>query len=173
MKSTKRQSWPEVLLPLVVAESVCQEIAVFLDVRIPKRHARWLAVKAETCFQRNRRFREQMLARGNAPLEQLRMYMRHWLSSLLHEERPDLWCALPESFDIGHRLPSGKHPRINRRQRTPLPASRRWNPSRATRHPRWLFLETRKPKMRSSPSPSPSPPDTLLPYEVLHEFPIC
>lgn len=161
--------WPSALLPWAVAESVCQEAMAFLDVALPKRYARWLTAKAEICFKRNVRFRKKMMGKGNAARDDLRMYMRHWLSSLLHEERPDLWYALPGSFDLGHRLPEGQHPRQNRRQHGALPKSRRWNPSRALSNTRWQFLEKRPAVPRKASARS----DTPLPYEAVHEYPIC
>lgn len=173
MKTRRSIEWPDALLPWVVAESVCEEVSGFLDVRMPKRLARWLTAKAEVCFQRNRRFREKMLALGQTPREDLLMYMRHWLASLLREERPDLWSALPSSFDLGHRLPGGKHPRINRRHRVPLPASRRWNPSRTRAHSRWAFLEPPQPAVRPSHSRRQGQGDHPLPYAAVHEYPIC
>ena len=161
-------AWPEVLLPGVVAHSVCDEVARFLDVEIPERLADWLTAKAERCFQRNRRFRHLMQGRGNAPRDRLQMFMRHWLSALLGTERPDLWYALPPAFDLGHALPPGSHPRVNRRGRGPMPGPCAWNPDASLRRAPWRFLDNRPrrpaPQVRrtvraSLPVP-PSPPVT-------------
>jgi hypothetical protein len=34
------------------------------------------------------------------------MTMRHWLAGVLAKERPALFRALPDSFKLGHPLPS-------------------------------------------------------------------
>jgi hypothetical protein len=133
-------AWPVVLLPGVIAQSVCDEASQFLDVELPARLADWLTAKAERCFQRNRRFRSLMQGRGNAPRDWLRVFMRHWLSALLGTERPDLWYCLPPAFDLGHALPPGSHPRVNRRGRGPLPGPCAWRPARALEQPPWRFL---------------------------------
>ncbi len=143
MRSPERirsASWPEVLLPGVIAQTVCDEVSHFLDVEIPERHADWLAAKADRYFARNRRFRTLMRGRGNAPRDWLYVFMRHWLAALLGTERPDLWYCLPPDFDLGHALPPGSHPRVNRRGRGPLPPPLAWNPERALASPSWRFL---------------------------------
>ena len=55
-------------------------------------------------------FRKLMRGRGNAPRDWLYAFMRHWLAALLDLERPDLYQCLPEDFNLGHRLPPGRHP---------------------------------------------------------------
>jgi len=84
-----------------------------------------------------------MRGRGNAPRDWVYVFMRHWLASFLHLERPDLIRCLPVDFSNGKRLPSGTHPRINRVGSIPhlLPASRDWEASRVTRHHRWAWLK--------------------------------
>jgi hypothetical protein len=127
-------------LPWAIAESICQEVAVFLGVPLPRRYARWLTAKAEVCFQKNEYFRRHVRGQGNAPRAYLYMNMRHWLAALIGTERRDLWACLPPSFDLGHRLPPGQHPRQNRRTSGPLPPPRRWRPELVLTHPRWHWL---------------------------------
>ena len=128
------------MLPWLIAETACREVEVFLNISLPQRYARWITAKAEVCFQKNKRFRRQMRSRGNAPREYLRMYMRHWLSALLGTERRDLWFCLPPSFALGHPLPHGQHPRINRRNGLTLPRPRRWRPALVLAHRNWQWL---------------------------------
>jgi hypothetical protein len=99
-----------------------------------------MTAKAETCFQKNKYFRRRMRARGNASRANLYMYMRHWLAALLGTERRDLWFCLPQSFDLGHPLPPGRHPRQNRRNKLPLPHPRRWRPELILSHRNWQWL---------------------------------
>lgn len=187
MNSTTPKPWPEALLPWAVAESICAEAGVFLGVAVPRRRARWLEAKAQRCFEHSRHFRAKMLARGEAPLHNLRMFMRHWLASLLQLERPDLWYALPPYFAMGVRLPAEKHPRVNRHHSGPLPRARRWNPARVLAHPRWHFLaptpDPERPVQQIQPPRPTEPPPTHVrpaptplmptPYHALYEYPIC
>ena len=131
--------WPLAMLPEVIAQSAVWEVSAFLDMHIPRRYERWLALKADVCFQKNDRFRRSMRGRGNAPRDTLRMFMRHWLAALLGTERPDLLSYLPEPFDLGHPLPAGPHERV-RRRRGSLFRFRPWNSERVLSHPRWHFL---------------------------------
>ena len=121
--------WPAAVLPWAMAETICQEASVFLGLALPRRYAQWLTAKAEVCFQKNAYFRRHVRGQGNAPRAYLYMNMRHWLAALLGTERRDLWACLPETFDLGQPLPPGPHPRINRRNKLPLPRPRRWNPA--------------------------------------------
>jgi hypothetical protein len=130
------------LMPWLIAETVCDEVSQFLGVYLPARYAEWLEAKAELCYSGRRRFYKLMRGRGNAPRDWLYAFMRHWLGSILHLERPDFSCCLPMSFARGKRLAHGTRPRTNRFGCNPdfLPASRDWDPSRVTRHHRWAWL---------------------------------
>jgi energy-coupling factor transporter ATP-binding protein EcfA2 len=141
-----------------VAESICDEAGRYLGVCIPRKRAHWLTEKAEVCFQRNPRFRKQIRSAGNSGMGYLRMYMRHWLASILALERPDLYRALPDSFALGRALPPGRSP--CRRNASPLRA-RRWNPARVLGNRRWQFLEVSIPAApairRDNPRPGALP----------------
>jgi hypothetical protein len=151
-------AWPEAFLPWAVAESICDEAGRYLGVCIPRKRAHWLTEKAEVCFQRNPRFRKQIRSAGNSGMGYLRMYMRHWLASILALERPDLYRALPDSFALGRALPPGRSP--CRRNASPLRA-RRWNPARVLGNRRWQFLEVSIPAApairRDNPRPGALP----------------
>ena len=129
-------------MPWLIAETVCAEVSHFLDVELPDRYAEWLDAKAERCYSGRRHFYKLMQAGGNAARDRLYLFMRHWLTSFLHLERPDLFQCLPVSFGNGRRLPPGQHPRINRLGASALwlPAPRDWDASRVIRHHRWAWL---------------------------------
>jgi len=131
------------LMPSAIAESVCAEVSRFLDVPLPARYAIWLEAKAHRCYSAHRHFYKLMQAGGNVARDRLFMFMRHWLASMVHLERPDLSCCLPVTFGDGKRLPPGTHPRINRvvSYSRWLPAPRDWNESQVTRHHRWAWLK--------------------------------
>jgi hypothetical protein len=130
------------LMPWLIAETVCEEVSQFLDVELPARYAVWLDAKAELCYGGHRHFRKLMRGRGNAPRDWLYVFMRHWLASILHLERPDLCRCLPVEFCCGKRLQRGTHPRINRAGsiRNFLPAPCAWDDSRVIRHHTWAWL---------------------------------
>jgi hypothetical protein len=83
-----------------------------------------------------------MRGRGNAPRDWLYAFMRHWLAAWLDLERPDLYQCLPEDFNLGHRLPPGRHPLIRRKGFVPtlLPKPRPWDACRVLEHRRWRWL---------------------------------
>lgn len=130
------------LMPWVIADSVCGEVSRFLGVELPDRYVDWLDAKAERCYAGHRHFYKLMRGSGNAPRDWLYVFMRHWLDSMLKLERPDLRRCLPREFGNGHRLPDGTHPREDRRGfiRDLLPAPRPWDAARVTRHFRWSWL---------------------------------
>ena len=125
------------LMPWIVADSVCAEVSRFLNVELPSRYAAWLDAKAELCYAGHRHFRKLMRGRGNAPRDWLYAFMRHWLASILHLERPDLCCRLPVEFGEGKRLPCIDRGGSRRGFR---PAPRNWDASRVIRHHRWAWL---------------------------------
>ena len=129
------------LMPDVIAENVVGEVAQFLGEEFPARYAIWLAAKAELCYSARRQFYRRLRGRDD-PRAWLSVFMRHWLASFLHLERPDLYDCLPREFGNGRQLPQGLHPRINRRSliRDFLPNPRGWDAARVTRHFRWAWL---------------------------------
>lgn len=154
-RKAKPDWWPEfratlrpglerdtLLMPWLIAETVCDQVSQYLDVELPDRYAVWLDAKAERCYSGRRRFYKLMRGRGNAPRDWLYVFMRHWLANMLYLERPDLVRCLPVDFSYGKPLPSGKHPRINRvvTYSRWLPAPRDWDESQVTRHHRWAWL---------------------------------
>lgn len=138
VRAKRALAWPEALLPWAVAESICAEAGRYLGVDVPRRRAEWLTRKAEICFQRNAKFRKKMRSPGEGSLQYLRMFMRHWLASMLKLERPDLFQRLPDDYVLGRALPAGKAPRLPRAKR--LYRSRGWKTARVVQHPRWAFL---------------------------------
>lgn len=128
--------WPVPEMAELTADAICWEVSLFLRVPLPRdRYVRWLAAKAELCFQGNEAFRRKMM--DNRCREWLRVFIRHWLYSLLRCERPDLHADLPESFALGHPLPQDRpRPKVYRRTN----AKQSWHPERVLAHPRWRFL---------------------------------
>lgn len=132
---TASSCWPDWLAAEVIADKVVWEVSLFLRVKVPRdRYGDALKDRAYRCFRGDKQFRGLML--GPSCREHLASFMRHWMSGLLHRERPDLWVCLPTSFDVGHTLPDGRHPRVNRRNGYPIPKGLRWNPARLLPVPR-------------------------------------
>ena len=132
----KRHRWPVPEMAELTADDICWEVSLFLRIPLPRdRYVRWLAAKAELCFQGNAHFRKKMM--GARCREWLRVFMRHWMYSLLRCERPDLHADLPESFTLGHPLSQARPLRPGRRR---IGAKQDWNPARVLAHPRWQFL---------------------------------
>lgn len=95
------------IVPLWVAESMVQEVSVWLDADLPEDWPAALAAKAERCFARHRQFHRLVSARGNggnAGRDNLFKFMRHWLASRLARERPALYRRLPWSYALGTAL---------------------------------------------------------------------
>ena len=135
------------LMPWLIADTVCGEVSRFLGVEIPARYSDWLDAKAERRYARKDHFRKLLRGRGNAPRDWLYSFMRHWLAALLDLERPDLYQCLPEDFNLGNRLPPGRHPLIRRKGCVPtlLPKPRPWDARRVLGHRRWSWLSGVKP----------------------------
>ena len=92
------------IVPLWVAESMVQEVSVWLEADLPGDWPAALAAKAEQCFARHRQFHRLISALGkggNAGIANLRKFMRHWLASRLKRERPALFRRLPWSYALG------------------------------------------------------------------------
>ncbi len=131
------------LMPWAIAESVCAEVSRFFDLELPARYTGWLEAKALHCYDGNPHFHKLMHRGGNRSIDLLYAFMRHWLTSFLHLERPDLFRCLPVDFGNGLRLPDGLHPHLNRMGGGPgfIPRPLPWDASRVTRHERWAWLK--------------------------------
>ena len=95
------------IVPLWVAEGIAQEASLWLGTNLPKDSAAALVAKAERCFAGHRQFHRLVSSRrdgGNAGIEALRRFMRHWLASRLKRERPALFRRLPWDYAMGVRL---------------------------------------------------------------------
>jgi len=92
------------IVPLWVAESIVQEASRWLGVDLPSDCAAALVAKAERCFAGHRQFHRLVSSRrdgGNAGIEALRRFMRHWLASRLKREKPALFRRLPWEYAMG------------------------------------------------------------------------
>ena len=92
------------IVPLWVAESMVQEVSVWLDADLPEDWPAALAAKAERSFARHRQFHRLISALGkggNAGIANLRKFMRHWLASRLKRERPAFFRRLPWNYALG------------------------------------------------------------------------
>ena len=93
------------LTPEWIAESVVQEVERFLKADLPDGFAERLAAKAHYLYPRHKHFHNGLNRPGWRGLENLRMFMRHWMAGWLKRERLALYKKLPYSFANGHRLP--------------------------------------------------------------------
>jgi hypothetical protein len=90
--------------PLYIAWLVLDEARDYFRTPIPETFANQLAHRAERVFAGNPFWqRKYKSVRGR---DYLLMTMRHWLAGVLAKERPALFRALPDSFKLGHPLPS-------------------------------------------------------------------
>jgi len=105
------------IMPLVVADTVIEEVERYLNVTLPKRRkiADALAGRAEELYQYNADWRKKMLAKGNIGRDTLYSFMRHWLASTLQRQQPAMYRRLPASFANGEPLPGT---RANPRRKT-------------------------------------------------------
>ncbi len=140
LAQSKTHAWPVEGMAELIADSVCWEVSQFLRVKMPEdRYVRWLSAKAEVCFQGNEAFRRKM--KGTRCREWLHAFMRHWLSSLLKCERPDLFECLPPRFSVGEPLPHGRRERISRRSGPTPKKQMRWQPERVLARSQWAWLQ--------------------------------
>jgi hypothetical protein len=85
-----------VLIPLVVAETVVEEVYVFTGRRLSGNVANDLANKANAIYNVNTKFRKRI--RRHNGREVLFSFMRHWLAACLKRQAPKMFALLPASF---------------------------------------------------------------------------
>ena len=89
----------------MVAQSVCEEVAVWLGSPLPARWVPELTAHARTIYAHNERFRRRIRGAGNCGRDHLWMFMRHWLAALLKDRRPHFYARLPVAYRTGGDLP--------------------------------------------------------------------
>ena len=97
----------EAIVTLWTAEYVVRNVSRWLDAELPGELPALLAAKAERCFAKHEHFHRRVCSNangGNAGIESLRMYMRHWTASWLKRNRLALFRRLPESCSMGVAL---------------------------------------------------------------------
>jgi len=93
------------IVPRAIAEGVCEEASVWLRRPLPAQWVRDLAVRANTVYTHNARFRRKVRAGGNAGRDYLWMFMRHWLAAIVLRHDRSLFARLPDSYGVGAALP--------------------------------------------------------------------
>src|SRR5216117_657147 len=94
------------IVPRAVMEAVCEEAGVWLGQPLPRRWIRELTARANAVYAHNPRFRRKVRARDDNGRDYLWALTRHWLSGLMWERRPQLHARLPNSYSVGHPLPT-------------------------------------------------------------------
>jgi hypothetical protein len=90
------------LCPLIQADLAVGEVEDYLQRELPAHLAEALERRAHRTFARNPSWRRRVMgARGR---EAFRVFLRHWLASLLGKEMPEIARQLPESFALGRPL---------------------------------------------------------------------
>lgn len=91
------------LVPVWIAERVCQEVSRYLNQPTPIGLVGWLDRKARICYERNEHFRKT-IRRPVSGRDWLYAYMRHWTAGWFYENRWHLYKRLPKEFADGKKL---------------------------------------------------------------------
>lgn len=92
------------ILPIVVAEGVVDEVQMNLDVDLSAdRYTERLVDEAERIYAHNKDFQKKIRAGGRGR-DTLWAFMRHWLSSYLRKDHPEVFRRLPQEFLSGMDL---------------------------------------------------------------------
>ena len=89
------------LLPILVADTVIEQLALHLRVALPDTYAERLAAQAERTYLVDELFRRKLQAQGNDGRDALYVAMRHWLAGYIAEDCPELYQRLPSGFERG------------------------------------------------------------------------
>ncbi len=92
-----------ILIPSLIANNVCSEVARFVKSDQPMAFQEHLVDRAEKCFKANKRFAKRLSKKDG--LDYLYMFMRHWLAAALHKNIPEIYKQIPDSFANGRQLP--------------------------------------------------------------------
>jgi hypothetical protein len=93
------------IVPSAIAAAVVEEAGVWLGQPLPRRWIRELTAYANTVYAHNPSFRRKVRGQGTTGRDYLWAFVRHWLSGLMWERRPQLRARLPNSYCVGHPLP--------------------------------------------------------------------
>ena len=104
------------ILPHVVAESVLEEVQLYLHRRQLGEEASrilhdedrlvdYLTDYAQTVYKHSKDVQKKIRAKGNLGRDWLYTFMRHWLSAELKKAHPSVFRVLPWEFKNGVELP--------------------------------------------------------------------
>jgi len=94
------------ILPHMIAEQVASEAARHTKSDKPLKHVKYLADKAHTIYNKNTHFAKKVRGRGNGGRDYLYMFMRHWISSKIKKDNPELHSKIPAAFSNGQEVNS-------------------------------------------------------------------
>ena len=96
------------IVPHAIASAVWEEAGAWLGEELPREWRARLNERAEALYASNARVRRRLRGSGNGGRDWLWTFMRHWLTALIWQHRPDLHARLPAGFSVGHPLPSAR-----------------------------------------------------------------
>src|SRR5438876_3655138 len=94
------------IVPSAIAEAVVEEAGVWLGQPLPRRWIRELTAYATAVYAHNPSFRRRVRGQGTTGRDYLWAFVRHWLAGLMWERRPQLHARLPNTYCVGHPLPT-------------------------------------------------------------------
>ena len=123
------------IIPVVVAESVVEEVSGYLSrhgheadagliYEAKQKLADELADRAEAVYKHDEQFRKKIRGSGNKGRDYLYAFTRHWLASDLKKQYPAIYHKLPRDFDMGTSLREnrGSGPKRSGRKSNPAPS---------------------------------------------------
>jgi hypothetical protein len=117
------------IVPSAIAVAVVEEAGVWLGQPLPRRWIRELTAYANTVYAHNPSFRRRLRGQGTTGRDYLWAFVRHWLTGLMWERRPQLHARLPADYCVGRPVPP-KPSVLSRRPKTirRIPPSARLRP---------------------------------------------
>lgn len=106
------------IMPWIVADAVIREAEQHVGEQLPMdEYAERLSNDAQAIYENNESFRKKIRSEaddGRAGRDNLYMYMRHWLSSMILKDKPALARRIPADFANGLEVEPGSSTRMLR-----------------------------------------------------------
>ena len=93
------------IVPRAITTAIVEEAGVWLGQPLPRRWIRELTAYANSVYAHNPRFRRKVHGEGNTGRDYLWAFVRHWLTGLTWERRPQLHVRLPADYCVGRPMP--------------------------------------------------------------------